>query len=68
MDGKTVYFGALDDRNRYNLWTVPADGGVSKLLVRFDNLSRYDFSTTDRNFFFTIPEHESDIWMLQLGR
>ena len=68
VDGKIVYFRALDDRNRYNLWAAPVSGGVPNLLVRFENLTRYDFSNDDRNFFFTIPERESDIWMLRLER
>jgi Tol biopolymer transport system component len=67
-DSKTVYFRAEDDRKRYNLWSVPARGGVPELLVRFNNPSRYEFSANDESFFFTIPERESDIWMLRLVR
>jgi hypothetical protein len=49
---------------------VPATGGVSRLLVRFDDPTRqhikYGFSTDGRTFYFTVGSQESDIWVAGL--
>jgi Tol biopolymer transport system component len=67
-DGKTIYFRAGDERHLWNIWSVPANGGMPKMLVRFEHSSRNEFSTDDIDFFFTVTERESDIWMLRLKR
>ena len=67
-DGKTIYFRAGDERHLWNIWSVSANGGIPKMLVRFEDFSRNEFSTDDIDFFFTITERDSDIWMLRLKR
>jgi eukaryotic-like serine/threonine-protein kinase len=67
-DSKTIYFRAADDRNSWSIFAVPSEGGAYRMLVRFDEIVRYEFAADDKDFFFTIPERESDIWMLRLER
>jgi Tol biopolymer transport system component len=67
-DSKTVYFRAADEQHYWSIYSVPADGGTPRMLVRFDEFSRIEFVTDDKDFFFTLNKRESDIWMLQLER
>ena len=70
-DGRSIYYKALDAEGRASLWSIPAEGGQSKLLVRFDDparpSSRAEFATDGKRFYFTIPERESDIWQMEVG-
>ena len=49
-----------------------ARGGASRVLVRLDDPSRqpaaYGFATDGRTFYFTVGSHESDVWVMELGR
>jgi Tol biopolymer transport system component len=68
-DSQTIYFRA--GASQSSLWSVSATGGPPSHLVQFDdsyNFSRADFDTDGKDFFFTMTERESDIWLLQLGR
>lgn len=51
---------------------VPRGGGASRVLVRLDDPSRqpaaYGFATDGRTFYFTVGSHESDVWVMELGR
>jgi Tol biopolymer transport system component len=67
-DSKTIYFRAADERRFWSIFSVPASGGTPRKLVRFEDFSRFDLATDDKDFFFTLPERESDIWMLRLER
>jgi serine/threonine-protein kinase len=68
-DGKTVYYVAKGPHGS-SIRAVPAAGGPSRLLVRFDDPTRqharYGFSTDGRTFYFTIGSQESDVWVAQL--
>jgi Tol biopolymer transport system component len=68
-DGKTVYYVAKGPHGS-SIRAVPATGGVSRLLVRFDDPTRqhikYGFSTDGRTFYFTVGSQESDIWVAGL--
>ena len=70
-DGRKIYYKALDAEGRASLWSIPAEGGEPKLLVRFDDptrpSSRAEFATDGKRFYFTIPERESDIWQMEFG-
>jgi len=47
-----------------------ASGGEPTLLVRFDNPNRIalrpEWAAGAGRFFFTLTEHESDIWVMEL--
>jgi hypothetical protein len=51
---------------------VPRAGGASRVVVRFDDPGRqpsgYGFATDGRTFYFTVGSHESDVWVMELGR
>jgi Tol biopolymer transport system component len=69
-DGRTIYYKALDGEGHASIWSIPAEGGKSKLLVRFDDptrpSSRAEFATDGKRLYFTISERESDIWQMEL--
>jgi Tol biopolymer transport system component len=68
-DSQTIYF--IAGAYQSSLWSVPATGGSPSHLVQFDdshNFTRAEFDTDGKDFFFTMTERESDIWILQLGR
>ena len=71
-EGRTVYYKALDGEGRASLWSVPAGGGVSRLLVRFDDAARpsprAEFAVDGQRFYFTLAERESDIWRMTFDR
>ena len=68
-DGQTVYYRAFDPERGTSFWSVPISGGEPTLLVRhFDPgvYHRADFASGAGQFFFTLTEHESDIWVMEL--
>lgn len=71
-DGRALYYKALDAEGQASLWSVPAEGGESRLLVRFDGAARpsprAEFAMDGRQFYFTLAERESDIWQMALTR
>jgi TolB protein len=68
-DGRTIYYVALGAEGA-SIRAVPAGGGASRLLVRFDDPerqhTRYGFATDGRTFYFTLGAHESDLWVMDL--
>ena len=71
-DSQTLYFKARDENNRAGFWSVPVSGGPPRHLVRFDDPAhpspRFEFAADDKEFFFTMSERDSDIWLLDLRR
>ena len=69
-DARTLYYKAYNDRQQSSIWSIPVEGGTPRLLIRFDDpsrpSSRLEFATDDRVLYFTITEHESDIWVMEL--
>jgi Tol biopolymer transport system component/tRNA A-37 threonylcarbamoyl transferase component Bud32 len=69
-DDQTIYFKAFDDEQRAAIWAVPAKGGTPRLLVRFDDPSRpslrREFASDGKQFFFTIAQDESDVWIAEV--
>jgi Tol biopolymer transport system component/DNA-binding SARP family transcriptional activator len=69
-DGRTIYFKALDADGRTSFWSISAEGGNPRLLVRFDDplrpSPRAEFATDGRRLYFTISERESDVWQMEL--
>jgi Tol biopolymer transport system component len=66
-DGRELYFKSHDASGRAALWSIPAEGGRPRLLVRFDDparaSNRFEFATDGKRFFFTIEDRQSDIWV-----
>jgi Tol biopolymer transport system component len=69
-DGQTVYYKAFNADGKSSFWSVPAEGGKPKLLVRFDDplrkSLRIEYTTDGSNFFFTLTDNQSDIWVMDL--
>jgi Tol biopolymer transport system component len=70
-DGRFVYYLGLDPVNRSTgIWRVPAGGGESRILVRFDDPSRpwhrASFRVRGGRFYFTLGDQQSDIWMTEV--
>ena len=70
-DGKAVYVKSWDGDGRSTIWSVPIDGSTPRQLVLFDDRSRpsgrQEFATDGEQFYFTIAEQVSDVFMLELG-
>ena len=70
-DGTVLYYLARGDAG-WMIRAVPRGGGASRVLVRFDDPARqpagYGFATDGRTFYFTVGSHESDVWVMELGR
>ena len=68
--GGTILYKAFDAEGRSSIWSIPALGGVPKLLVRFDDparpSNRPEFATDGKRIFFTIGERQSDVWTVDL--
>ncbi len=71
-DGRTLYYKALDPDGKTSFWSIAAEGGTPRLLVRFDDpvrpSPRAEFATDGRRFYFTVSERESDIWQTELDQ
>jgi len=70
-DGRALYYLARGPEG-WSIRAVPAAGGASRVLVRFDDPqrqhTRYGFSTDGDRFYLTIGGHESDVWVMDLER
>ena len=69
-DGRTIYYKAQQSDGAESLWSAPASGGEPQELVHFDDPARpsmrREFTHDGERFYFTLTEHESDIWMMEL--
>ena len=69
-DGRTLYFKAHDARGFTSFWSVRAQGGRPRLLVRFDDpawqSSRNDFSTDGKRLYFAVEDRQSDVFVADL--
>ena len=69
--GRTVCYKAADATGSIAILSVPATGGEPRVLVRFDDPSRIslrpEFATDGRRFYFTVPERQSDVWVMDLS-
>ena len=70
-DGRLIYFLALDLADRATIWSVPARGGMPRLLVTFDDPTRewhrYGFRARHGKFWFTLGDRQSDIWQMDIA-
>jgi serine/threonine-protein kinase len=71
-DGRTLYYKAHDAEGRASFWSVSAEGGAPRLLVRFSDPARQsrrkDFAMDERRFFFAIEDRESDVFVAEVLR
>lgn len=69
-DGTTIYYKVQRPSGASSIWSVPASGGEPQALVHFDDPTRpsmrREFAYHGERFYFTLTEHESDIWMMEL--
>lgn len=70
VDGKTVYYSAVDGRGVESIWAVPVAGGEPELKVISDDpyfkLALLGLSTDAERFYFPMRLIESNIWVLDL--
>jgi hypothetical protein len=73
-DGRTIYFAGRDPRGgSVAVWRLPADGGVPRAVMRFDDPTRRWSPVTglrvrgDR-FYFNLGDQQSDLWMAEIAR
>ena len=68
-DGQTIYYKTTGPEGS-SIWSVPVSGGEPKLLVRFDDPNRRstrpEWAVGAGRFVFTLTEHESDVWVMEL--
>ena len=72
-DGRTIYFAGREPRGgSVAVWRLPADGGVPRAVMRFDDPARRWSPVTglrvrgDR-FYFNLGDQQSDLWMAQIA-
>ena len=72
-DGRTIYFAGRDPRDRsVAFWRLPAEGGVPRPVMRFDDPSHRWSPVTglrvrgDR-FYFNLGDQQSDLWMAEIA-
>jgi eukaryotic-like serine/threonine-protein kinase len=68
--GETIVFKAEDNGGKASFWSIPVTGGTPRPLVRFDvpgrDSFRADFDVWGNRIYFTMANHQSDIYMVEL--
>ena len=71
-NGRELYFKSHDAHGRASFWSMPATGGRPRLLARLDDLARasnrFEFASDGRQFYFTVEDRQSDIWVAEVAR
>jgi len=69
-DGRTLYLKVHDEHGSTSFWSVSAQGGRPRELIRFADPEwqsvRNDFTTDGKRLFFDIEDRQSDIFVAQL--
>ncbi len=69
-DSRFLYFKAHDERGRTSFWSVSAQGGPPRMLVRLEDPSwqsnRKDFATDGKRFYFAVEDRQSDVFVADL--
>ena len=67
-DGSAVYYIAYESDGTTGFWSVPASGGTPVRLTQpYQQLLRVDFEVAGTDLYFTLKEHDSDIWSMELS-
>jgi TolB protein len=71
-DGRAVWFKSHDAEGRASIWSILATGGIPRLLVRFDDVTRpsyrVEWATDGKRLYFAINDRQSDIWVVELSK
>jgi Tol biopolymer transport system component len=69
-DGHAIYYKTRAGEQHAGFWAVPADGGKPQLLVTFDDPARpslrREFATDGKRIYFTVAQHQSDVWAVEV--
>ena len=71
-DSRFVFYKTGTLPGRSGIWSVPVSGGEPRLLVRFDDPDRpsirreFAVAVDNERIYFTVVEHESDVWVMDL--
>lgn len=69
-DGRSLYFVSNANDSTAGFWVIPAKGGRERQLLRFTpegpKVRRAFFQVRGGLFYFTVMEHESDLWSMRL--
>ena len=69
-DSRTVYYLAVDPKDRASIWSVSVSGGAPRLMVRFDDpvreWHRFGFAARRGRFYFTVGDRQSDVWAAEV--
>ncbi len=70
-DGRTIYYKSHDPHGVASFWSVPAAGGISRQVVRFDDPSRPSYRISwalgSQRIYFMIDDRQSDLWVVQVS-
>jgi Tol biopolymer transport system component len=70
VDGKTVFYSAVDEQGVESIWAVPVVGGEPELKVISDDpyfkLALLGLSTDAERFYFPMRLIESNVWVMDL--
>ena len=71
-DGRTIWFKSHDPMGNASIWTVDAEGGKPRLVVRFDDPVRPSYRNTwalgRTRIYFTVDDRQGDIWVIEAKR
>ena len=72
LDGRTIYFRSQTAEGRPALWSLPATGGVPRMIVRFDDPTRPSYrpewAVDGKRIYFTISDRQSDVWVVEIAK
>jgi eukaryotic-like serine/threonine-protein kinase len=70
-DGRTVWYEAFAPEGGSGIWAIPAAGGESRPVVRFDDpdkqATRYGLAVRGEALYLTVGLRQSDIWAAELS-
>jgi serine/threonine-protein kinase len=70
-DGRFIYYIGQDPVDQIiSVWRMPAVGGASRVIMRFDDPGRpwhrFGFQVRKERLYFTLGDQQSDIWMTEI--
>ena len=69
-DSQSVFYKRGRPPGQSGIWSVSIDGSEPGLMVTFDDPDRpairREFDVSGDRIYFTLSEHESDVWLLEL--
>jgi TolB protein len=68
-DGRSVYFTGADSSGAQGLYSMPAEGGIPRVLIRFDDPSKqlpFSFSVSDDKVYLSVTQYDSDIFVTDI--